>query len=99
MRRFRPLVAQRSANVGPKSFLPDPGLAETSEIGTFDQGTHLRHAPGCNRPEAGDAGITIVADQAARFGEFGGRALHVAFQGIGGGEERAELWVCRRSIA
>src|SRR5579864_8193768 len=42
----------------PKSFLRDPSLSQTGEIGAFDQSTDLRHPPRCDDPEVGDAGIT-----------------------------------------
>jgi hypothetical protein len=65
--------------------LRDPGLA----FGT----------PKIPHPQASDAGVTIVAYQPARFGKLGGDAVVLAFESIGRGSERAELWVSRGGIA
>src|SRR5437762_13139343 len=69
----------------PTSFLRHPGLAQTGEIGGFDQGADVGHSPRFGGPQAGDAGITIVADQHAGFRELGGGALVVALVSIGRG--------------
>jgi len=47
-------------------------LPQAGEIGAFDQRADLRHSPRLDRPQAGDAGVSIVADQSARFVELGG---------------------------
>ena len=54
------------------------GPAKTGEICDFDQ--VFRRAPRDNRSQAGDAGITIVADQPAGFGEFRGGAFVLALR-------------------
>ena len=61
-------------------FFRNPGLAQTREINGFDQ--VLRRAPRHNGPQAGDAGIPIVADQPARFGELGCGQFHLAPESI-----------------
>ena len=68
------------------SLLRHPGLAKAGEIGGFVQGADLRHPELSDGLQTGDARITIVAAQPAGFGEFGGGAFGVAFEGIGGGE-------------
>ncbi len=49
--------------------------------------------------QAGDARITIVAAQPAGFGEFGGGAFGLAFEGIGGGELGVNERMCRIGAA
>src|SRR5262249_8074312 len=56
-------------------------------------------SPGVDGPQTGDAGVTIVPDEAARFSELGNSAVIVAFESIGSGQERAELGMRRSSVA
>src|SRR5882757_3694142 len=81
------------------SSLRYPGLAQTGEISGFGQAANFRHPPRFDGPQACDGGVTIVADQPASFGEFGGGAAGLVFESMGRGQERAELWVRRSGIA
>src|SRR5579862_1086764 len=97
---MQPFVARRlSAARWPRSFLRNAGLAQTGEISAFDQCADLRHPPGRDGAEAGDAGITIVTDEPSGFGELRSGAFGVAFERIYGCQERAKLRVRRRSVA
>src|SRR5207245_3187118 len=77
---------------GRRSFLGHPGLAQAGEIGCFEQGPDLRHAPisgsadGSGGLEACDARVTTVGGQPAGFRKLRGCALGLAFESIGGGE-------------
>ena len=81
-------VTVRSPQVpGCQSFLRHAGLAQTR------RNKWLRTRRGPSAPpnisaalKSGDARITIVAAQPSGFGEFGGGAFGLAFEGIGGGE-------------
>jgi hypothetical protein len=89
-RRLEALDSRRAHRTDPwpiadrrRSFLGHPGLAQSSEISGFDQGLDLRHAPRRDRPQVGDAGITIIANQSSGFGELGCGALDLAVESIG----------------
>ena len=73
----------RNSRKTERSFLRQPGLAETGKIRGFDQGAHFRNPPRFDGPQASDAGVTIVADQPARFGELGCGAFELAFESMG----------------
>jgi transposase len=60
------------------SFARHAGVAQTGVKRSLRQGGDRGHAPRQIAANAGDAGITIVADQLARFGEFGGGAFDIA---------------------
>jgi len=70
----------------PASLLRHPGLTETGEIRGFEQGADFRHPEILDGLHAGDAKIATVAHEFPGFSEFGGGALGLAFEGIGGGE-------------
>src|SRR5215831_5172250 len=70
-----------------RSFFRHPGLSQSCEICALDQGSNLQHPPRSGGPQAGDAGVAIVADQPAGVGELSSSAFAVAFESIGGGEE------------
>jgi hypothetical protein len=69
-----------------RSFLRHSRLAQAIVISCFEQGADFRHTPICDGLQASDARKTIVAARPAGFGEFGGGAVRVAFDPIGGGE-------------
>src|SRR6266446_7938607 len=70
-------------------FLRHSSLAQADEVSGFEQGADPRHPEISDGLQAGEARKTIVAAQPAGFGEFGGGARGLAFEGIGGGEAGA----------
>src|SRR5215472_12225512 len=85
--------------MAPILFLRNTGLAKTGEICGFDQRADLRLSPRFDCPQPGDAGVTIVTYQTARFGELCSSAVVVAFESMGSGQKGAELGVCRCGVA
>jgi hypothetical protein len=85
-----PSLAFRLAGAGMKAAVVERHLV--GEICGFDQGADFRHPPKFGDAQTGDSGVTIVVDQPARLGELGGGALSVAFESIGGGEARSNVW-------
>jgi hypothetical protein len=77
-----------------------PCFAQALEISGLVQRADLRHSEISDGLQAGDARPTIVADhQPAGFGEFGGGAGGLAFEGIGGGELGVRLVMSRIGVA
>ena len=81
-----------------QSFFRHPGLAQTSEKGSFAQGADLYVPERSQDLQAGDARIAVVEAQPAGFVQLGGSALGLADEGGGGGEIAANRRMFR-SIA
>jgi hypothetical protein len=80
------------------SLLWHAGIAQTGEISSFAQSVVLRHAA-IDCTQAYEARIAIIGAEPASFGEFGGSALAVPAERIGGGETGAKDRMRRDRIA
>src|SRR4051794_10143100 len=78
-------MAGITANRQCRSFLRHSGLAQPGEIRGFEQGAGLRYPPVSAGLHVCDARKATVDAQPPGFGEFGGGAFGLAFEGIGGG--------------
>src|SRR5215469_15412063 len=87
----------RRCRSGMASLLRHPGLAQTGDIGGFEQGADLRY----QLPEIfdlaqpGEARKAVVAAEPAGLGEFGGSALGLTGEDVGGSELGADVRMCR----
>ena len=87
---------------GHPSCLRHPRVAQSGEIGCFEQDTDRRPSERSQGPQTRDARVTVVATQLAGLGEFGGGAPSVTLETEGGGKVSVrkglmELAVCALS--
>jgi hypothetical protein len=71
----------------PVSLLGHPRSAQPGKIACLDQGTDPGYSPIFDGPEPGDAGVTVIADERARFGKFDGSSFHIIIKSIAGSKE------------
>src|SRR5262249_10930681 len=64
------------------SFLGHSGPAQAGEVSGFEQGADLWHAEISDRLQAGKAGVSPVAVQRPRLGEFGHGAIYLTVEGV-----------------
>jgi hypothetical protein len=73
------------------SFVRHSGLSQSGEICGFVQGADFLDSEVSASLQAGDARIAVVAGEPPGFGQLGGRAFAIAFEGVGGGEPGVRL--------